>query len=236
MQSDSNIKKRRNDEKVSLGKLRSKWEEKTSTLQQKFDKITKKFDEETNFLVDRTDKWNRLKVIDIKKNFSNLEDSYSDKLKLEKPVEYWQEIAKDYKKSGYMWIGLLGAICVLALIAILILLYNPPESFSNASLINADPLAIRNVILFVTMLSIVAYAIKTFAKFATSSFHLRRDAKEREQLTMVYLALLRGGSIKPEERDLILEAIFSRSDTGLIQGGNDQLFNSPLINRFSNIR
>ena len=51
-----------------------------------------------------------------------------------------------------------------------------------------------------------------------SSFHLMRDAEEREQLTHLYLNLRDGKDDDPESRKIILQALFSRSDTGLLAG------------------
>ena len=49
--------------------------------------------------------------------------------------------------------------------------------------------AIKWSVAFITLISFLAYGIRTFAKLTFSSFHLVRDAEEREQLTYVYLAL-----------------------------------------------
>ncbi|WP_407067244.1 DUF6161 domain-containing protein [Legionella pneumophila] len=37
--------------------------------------------------------------------------------------------------------------------------------------------------MFISVLSIFAFLIKVFSRLAFSSFHLQRDAEEREQLT-----------------------------------------------------
>jgi len=47
-----------------------------------------------------------------------------------------------------------------------------------------------------------------------SSFHLARDAEEREHLTFVYLALINDSKIEKEDRQLIMQSLFSRADTG----------------------
>ena len=99
---------------------------------------------------------------------------------------------------------------------LLVVLFLPPDYFSK-SLVNGDPLAIKGVILFGTVISFMAYLIKTFSKMTFSSFHLMRDAEERERLTMGYLALIKEGAVTEKERELILEALFSRSETGLIK-------------------
>ena len=43
-----------------------------------------------------------------------------------------------------------------------------------------------------------------------------KRSEEREQLTMVYLALLEGDAMTKEDRELILQSLFSRVDTGLL--------------------
>ena len=44
-----------------------------------------------------------------------------------------------------------------------------------------------------------------------------RDAEEREQLTYLYLALIQDVNIDQSSRDIVLQALFSRSETGLLQ-------------------
>jgi hypothetical protein len=51
-----------------------------------------------------------------------------------------------------------------------------------------------------------------------SSLHLSRDAKEREQLTYFYLALIQENAVTDAERELVLRSLFSRSNTGLVKG------------------
>lgn len=43
-----------------------------------------------------------------------------------------------------------------------------------------------------------------------------RDAEEREQLTYLYLSLTHESEIDKESRDIVLQALFSRSETGLL--------------------
>lgn len=61
------------------------------------------------------------------------------------------------------------------------------------------------------------FLINLFAKYATSAFHLARDARERYQLTHVYLALRNDKAVEDEDRHIILAALFSRADTGLLR-------------------
>lgn len=54
------------------------------------------------------------------------------------------------------------------------------------------------------------------SRLAFSSFHLQRDAEERQQLTYVYLALSNETHADEESGKIILQALFSRAETGLL--------------------
>ena len=54
------------------------------------------------------------------------------------------------------------------------------------------------------------------AKLTFSAFHLQRDAEEREQLTHLYLNLREGANDDVESRRIILQSLFSRSESGLL--------------------
>ena len=47
---------------------------------------------------------------------------------------------------------------------------------------------------------------------------MARDAKERNKLTYFYLALIEKNAVTEKERAIILNSLFSRSDTGLLKG------------------
>ena len=70
---------------------------------------------------------------------------------------------------------------------------------------------------YVTFLSFLAYGIRALNKVAFSSFHLARDAEEREQLTYVYLSLVKDSAVDEKEKNLIMQSLFSRADTGLLK-------------------
>ncbi len=77
--------------------------------------------------------------------------------------------------------------------------------------------AIKWSVIYITLFSFLAYAIRIFSKLTFSSFHLVRDAEEREQLTYVYLALQKEKGIDQTERHLIMQSLFSRADSGLLK-------------------
>lgn len=76
----------------------------------------------------------------------------------------------------------------------------------------------KNSAIITVMTSIAVYLLRLFVKMAVSSFHLSRDAKERNKLTYFYLALIEKKAVTEKERAIILNSLFSRADTGLLKG------------------
>ena len=135
---------------------------------------------------------------------------------MQAPADYWDQRATELNKDGVKWrTWLIGSIVtsVILLVSIIFLIaYTKFEDlFSNAGN------AIRFSILFIALMSIIAFAIKVFSKLMMSSYHLKRDALERKQLAYFYLALIASGGIEKEERHLIIQSLFSRSDSGLLK-------------------
>jgi hypothetical protein len=86
---------------------------------------------------------------------------------------------------------------------------------------------LRGTILVAAGVSAFLYLMNLFVKLATSSYHLARDARERYQLTYVFLALEKDGSVTPKDREVILTALFSRADTGLLKNDSSPSMPTP---------
>jgi hypothetical protein len=82
-------------------------------------------------------------------------------------------------------------------------------------------------------ISFFAFAIRALTKAMFSSFHLARDAEEREKLMYVYLVMLKDRSVELTDRTLIMNALFSRSDTGLLK--EDSSPTLPGTNLFTHV-
>jgi hypothetical protein len=147
--------------------------------------------------------------------FDGLAKAYNEHLRLEAPVKYWDDIGSRYLKSGRLWVWLTVIIAFTVAGAIAAFLYWPPKVFDADKI---TPAEIRWLVLLALGASVIVYILHMFVKFATSSYHLHRDAQERRQLTYVYLALIKEKAMEEKERDIVLSAIFSRSDTGLLKG------------------
>jgi len=153
---------------------------------------------------------------DSKTKISELEKTYEEKLRLEKPAEYWNKRAKILKAEGWRAIHWLIGLVAFACLTLYLLLWLTPEGML-LSFIKGDAQAIKWSIIYVTFISFLAYGIRALNKVAFSSFHLARDSEEREQLTYVYLALKKDSAIDEKDRLLILQSLFSRAETGLLK-------------------
>lgn len=151
-----------------------------------------------------------------KKQMADWETLYLNKLMLEAPAQYWRKRAKKLKRES--WVFLSGLIVSVG--TTVLILFSTLNSFADGSLekiFAATGTAIKWSIILVTTISFLAFIIRTLAKLCYSSFHLSRDAEEREQLTYVYLALKQQKGVDETERHLIMQSLFSRADTGLLK-------------------
>lgn len=226
---DSKLIDRERADTESLAKARNDWEQHSINIGNEFDKLkTDLIGWKDNFIKDHTgwtknekDEYHKF-VTDKKTELENTKKAYTEHIKLEGPARFWKTRARTYRIRGYGWLGGFVAVTLVIGVVLLALLYDPPDSFllklfndQNGAF---NPLALKGIIIVAALLSFAAYLIRVFARLALSSFHLERDAEERRQLTMVYLALIKEAAIPEKERDLVLQALFSRADTGLLRG------------------
>ena len=148
-----------------------------------------------------------------------LENTYTKLLQLKGPAEYWDELAKSYLCRGwvFMFVAFLSGAVVFGWLMALLMDAECIPLFEHTKF---DAATIRASLIFVALMSVAGYLIHLFTRIAISSFHLSRDYRERFQLTRVYLALIKDGDVANDEntRQIVLQSIFSRSDTGLLKG------------------
>ena len=98
---------------------------------------------------------------------------------------------------------------------------------------------IKNSAILTVITSVGIYILRTFIKMAMSSFHLSRDAKERNKLSIFYLALIEDDAVTDKERAIVLNSLFSRADTGLLKGDSGPTMSnniSDLVDLFKNTK
>lgn len=149
------------------------------------------------------------------KRCAELEKLYDDKLKLSKPAEYWQQMSNSYESKGRHWLISSIIMAVVTITMLLCVIIFVPNLFDKDSHLFD---IIKNSAIVTIIASIAIYIMHLMVKMAMSSYHLARDAKEREQLVGFYLSLIKEKAVTDKERSLIINSLFSRSDTGLLKG------------------
>lgn len=116
-----------------------------------------------------------------------LENLYEEKLKLQAPAEYWTQMEKEYTIKGRIWLGVSIGTAILIIVGMIITLSLMPNIFSQESHWFD---IFKNSAILTIVASIATYMLRLFVKLTMSSFHLSRDAKERNKLSYFYLALI----------------------------------------------
>ena len=232
----SEITQRRNEEKKSISKIRTDFQSYLSNSEaelvnhlananqqftdyaQKIDELTKTKDEEftTWFTDTREEKWDKFYKPSVQK-IAELEETYREKLKLEAPAEHWEKRAILLRSQGWNALIMVAFFVFIAVFILGFVLVHTPEQMYASWFNNDKSVAIRWSIVFVTLISFLAYAIRAVSKVMFSAFHLARDSEERHTLTFFYLALLEDSNVEKEDRQLIMQSLFSRSDSGLLK-------------------
>lgn len=184
-----------------------------------------------NTFISETENWKEeittstSKFVNEKKDeLSELIGLYEEKLKLEAPAKYWEETAQEYNEKGKRWILVTIAsslVFIGLLTAILFLLPNPPTTLSFTSF--------KMTIILTVIISAGLFIINFFIRLAMSAYHLATDAKERNKLTYVYLALLKDKNVEESDRSIVLQALFSRADSGLLKGDSSPTLPDGLV-------
>lgn len=148
------------------------------------------------------------------KQIEGLETLYKEKLRLEQPAKYWKDLEDTYTQQGRWW-----AVTTIAITGVLVTLvglfvYNPPALLNSAAFTLSG---FKGAVALGAGVSMLIYLINILARMWTSSLHLARDARERYQLTHVYLALAKDGAVSEKDKEIVLSALFSRADTGLLK-------------------
>lgn len=162
--------------------------------------------------IDGFSRWQNEQEFNWNENLKSLESTYKEKLRLEGPAQYWGQKAKDHQNRGTLWISLLGIMLFLTTIA----LWTSFNIWLSGDKTKIGLNHVEGLLIFIAFLSTVAFFSKSLSKLAFSAFHLQRDAEEREQLTHLYLALSKDTKVDDESRKIVLQSLFSRSETGLI--------------------
>lgn len=113
------------------------------------------------------------------------------------------------------------------------ILWTSPEHIYISWFNNDKSAAIRWSIVYITLISFMAFCIRAITKVMFSSFHLARDCEERYTLTYFYLSLLKDSKVDDKDRQLIIQSLFSRAETGLLKDDSSPTMPNDVFNKFN---
>jgi hypothetical protein len=248
-QGRTDISKRRSNERASISTIRNSFENYVSDTENEINEILEgskeKLLEQTgeidNLLESKKTEFNdwmnnsKTGFTDFddvsKKRITDLEDTYRKKLQLEAPARYWKTKSNKYRQDALKARNiLLTMVAISGIFFAIILMTSPDWIFKTVFKGNATTI-VRWSIVFIALISLLAFAIKAITKVMFSSFHLARDAEERHTLTFFYLALLKDTNINDDDRKLILQSLFSRAETGLLKDDSGPTMPNDLIGK-----
>jgi len=152
-----------------------------------------------------------------KSKIEELEKTYEDKLRFKEPADYWAQRGNAMKTQGWIAFSALLVIIILICWSLGEILWMAPDVIFTSWFGEDKSAAIRWTVVYITLISFMAFGIRSLSKVMFSSFHLARDAEERHTLTFFYLSLLKDSTVDEKDRQLIIQSLFSRSDTGLLK-------------------
>jgi hypothetical protein len=191
--------------------LTAEWAERTNITEGKISNWEEKYDKH----------WGG-----AKRRTAELEELYERKLQLSAPCDYWKKLEGEYSRKGHGWAFASVGIGAAIFWAARGIVYQPPEILKSPEFTLGG---LKGALILTVGFSIAVYLVTLLVRLATSAYHLAADARERRQLTYVYLALTKEeGAMKDEDRRIVLTSIFSRAETGLLKSDGAPTFPTPL--------
>lgn len=146
---------------------------------------------------------------ETKEDPSALKATYDAGLALRAPVTYWSRKKAEHKRlaRNFAWASAAGLLVAVVVFAGLVYWIIPREG---------DP-TLGHVAALAILSAPLLWGERVLIRNLLSNIHLATDAAEREVLIQTYLALARKGWAKEEELELVLQAIFRPTSTGLVR-------------------
>lgn len=149
------------------------------------------------------------------KALNALEETYRNKLQLEAPEKLWNERSEEYRRKAGCWTcGLVLAVAILLPVVAWFInsLHKSPKEITDKI-----PL-LSEQILFIGAISFFVYIIRVIVKIVMSNHHIAMEYEQKAALTRFYQALTYEGiEVDDNEKLIIMSALFSKADTGLVK-------------------
>ena len=182
-------------------------EEKRREVQAQIDKNIAEMDDYKS----KVDDWEAKKH----KELDVLEDTYREKLQLEAPENLWNDRSKKYGKRANCWtIGL----CAVSIILLLVIAWFVHSLHEFPKGITEKVPFLSQQVLFIGVISFFVYVIRVIVKIVMSNHHIAMEYEQKAALARFYQALTYEGiEVDDNEKLIIMSALFSKVDTGLVK-------------------
>ena len=211
--------------------INDKFKETTNLIEEKDKDIINLFDEHKNEIDEFKTKINEWRD-NKEKEIEALEETYKSKLQLEAPETLWESRAEEYRKKSERWIWYLLAFIVGLLASGG---YFAVEIHDYVQEMAKGIPFISKSFIYVALISFLIYIIRIIIKIIISSQHTSMEYEQKAALTRFYQALIQDGKeVDKEEKLIIFNALFRKTDTGLIKSDNSNDADA-LLSQFSKL-
>jgi hypothetical protein len=152
-------------------------------------------------------------LADGTKALKAVEDTYDKKLALQRPIKYWELLAKRHGKLAkiFGWVSL--GIGIVALGSLIVLAFT---FFGNLGQDESPEHWQFAVLLIAAFFSV--WIVRIFVRLFFSNLHLATDATERRMMILTFVTMAREGkNVAPDDRKLIFQHIFRSASDGLVK-------------------
>lgn len=228
---EAGLLKRKPNEAQALEEMRVEWEKKFQGFRDALQTETdthKRLNSDGQLLISKQDTafkelltkqesaLNEL-VAKSKTEWNDLRKTYDDALAVRSPVTYWTRKAKVHfwLSWAYAFVSVLAAgLSLCFLIPEVQSMMQPPKGTQDLE--KWHPEYWRLAVLIASALFCV-WVVRILVRLLLSNIHLLTDARERVTMVQTYLALLRRGKLKDDERMFILQTLFRPTPTGIVK-------------------
>ena len=211
--------------------INDKFKETTNLIEEKDKDIINLFDEHKNEIDEFKTKINEWKD-DKEKQIETLEETYKSKLQLEAPETLWESRAAKYRIKSRWWMGGLLLFIIGLLVSSGYFVISIHDYLQGT--VKEIPFISKSFI-YVALISFLIYIIRIIIKIIVSSQHMSMEYEQKAALTRFYQALIQDGKeVDKEEKLIIFNALFRKTDTGLIKSDNSN-DTDALLSQFSKL-
>ena len=147
------------------------------------------------------------------------EATYKEQMKLQAPVEYWQEKGRRHadalknSRRNLIWFATVGSVTLVGSLYLLTTIALDASSKSTAD----TAIFLKFAAIGAVVTTILFWIGRVLLRIYMSDRHLLSDAEERVAMVMTYLALSNEGKVEASDRALVLAPLFRTASDGIVK-------------------